>query len=78
VNRDSGTESANGGWLRRLVRRHSQCLTDFISHKTKKYVKGGATKYPSENTRLATKLFGLSATLNLDIKAKSKSSTLLR
>src|ERR1017187_4186356 len=23
VNRDSGTESANGGWLRRLVRRHS-------------------------------------------------------
>src|ERR1017187_2312228 len=22
ANRDSGTESANGGWLRRLVRRH--------------------------------------------------------
>ena len=22
VNRDSGTDSANGGWLRRLVRRH--------------------------------------------------------
>ena len=24
VNRDSGTASANGGWLRRLVRRHRQ------------------------------------------------------
>jgi hypothetical protein len=23
MNRDSGTESANGGWLRRLVRRHN-------------------------------------------------------
>jgi hypothetical protein len=68
VNRDSGTDRANGGWLRRLVRRHSQCLTDLTSHKTKKYVKSGATKYPSENTCLAAKLFGLSATLNLDIK----------
>ena len=25
VNRDSGTDSANGGWLRRLVRRH-KCI----------------------------------------------------
>jgi hypothetical protein len=24
VNRDSGTDSANGGWLRRLVRHHGQ------------------------------------------------------
>src|ERR1035437_4471287 len=26
VNRDSGTESANGGWLRRLVRRHKSSI----------------------------------------------------
>jgi hypothetical protein len=34
VNRDSGTDSANGGWLRRLVRlwtRH----TDFLAFKNK-------------------------------------------
>ena len=27
VNRDSGTASANGGWLRRLVRHHGQPLS---------------------------------------------------
>ena len=27
VNRDSGTDSANGGWLRRLVRRHVLIVT---------------------------------------------------
>src|ERR1019366_1835543 len=26
VNRDSGTDSANGGWLRRLVRHTAHCL----------------------------------------------------
>ena len=26
MNRDSGTESANGGWLRRLVRPKNQCI----------------------------------------------------
>src|SRR5665213_393338 len=30
VNRDSGTASANGGWLRRLVRRHIECV--LVSH----------------------------------------------
>jgi hypothetical protein len=28
VNRDSGTASANGGWLRRLVRRRIHCKTN--------------------------------------------------
>ena len=30
VNRDSGTDSANGGWLRRLVRRLVQCLNFLV------------------------------------------------
>jgi hypothetical protein len=34
VNRDSGTASANGGWLRRLVRRHD--FLRAIHVKTKK------------------------------------------
>src|ERR1035441_5720903 len=31
VNRDSGTDSANGGWLRRLVRHHHNDITLAIS-----------------------------------------------
>jgi hypothetical protein len=41
VNRDSGTDSANGGWLRRLVRRHhnvggtpSTTLDEFVETST--------------------------------------------
>jgi hypothetical protein len=39
VNRDSGTASANGGWLRRLVRRHHGLLTEILT--------GGSFSVPS-------------------------------
>jgi hypothetical protein len=32
VNRDSGTGSANGGWLRRLVRHRGHLLSGFEQH----------------------------------------------
>src|ERR1039458_1323268 len=31
VNRDSGTDSANGGWLRSIVRRHSHLAHDGLA-----------------------------------------------
>ena len=42
VNRDSGMASANGGWLRRLVRHHHgitlTVLTPFVSNEIKSVV----------------------------------------
>src|SRR5277367_2511810 len=32
VNRDSGTDRANGGWLRRLVRHHGSCHNVPVLH----------------------------------------------
>jgi len=35
VNRDSGTDRANGGWLRQLVRQHRQRVHDAPVHDTR-------------------------------------------
>jgi hypothetical protein len=55
VNRDSGTDSANGGWLRRLVRRQISHLTKINQTKNPQYVR---TKTPATNcqTSLAVAL----------------------
>ena len=37
ANRDSGTDSANGGWLRRLVRQHSHLDANIPSDKALLY-----------------------------------------
>src|ERR1022692_3220362 len=42
VNRDSGTASANGGWLRRLVRHHGQITENQMEH-------GGCNKHKIRN-----------------------------
>src|ERR1035441_2226760 len=58
VNRDRGTDSANGGWLRRLVRPHHRptisllCWLSGMCHKWKKPPKGlGQTwRQPRDHT----------------------------
>jgi len=37
VNRDSGTDRANGGWLRRLVRQHHRNLASCMTNNVPKY-----------------------------------------
>jgi len=55
------------------MRQLGHCLTDdFNIQRTARYAKSGATKYPSENNCLATKLFGFSIVFNFDITNKTR------
>src|SRR5271170_1055037 len=55
VNRDSGTASANGGWLRRLVRPHVSCYI----YKCRRLHKTKSLKVVSANTTMENKILPL-------------------